>query len=259
VILQISSGIDGYNRTGNATHPHQSGTKSMVKTGSEKPKVGQEGAEALKRVRLLLLLWSMDGLDAPVKKSGKDGLTNAIKKKTEKVGDYQNVYEQLEREGAISAAGTEVRLTAQGLEKLRYELMNPAFEFPTSVGERTVNALLKWIREMGSEAIVRETNGNGSKPTISSYDEFEKVVMGAYDRLNRDFNLDGMVPIYRVRREIGERITRSGFDSWLLEMQANDLVQLLEGSVEDSASDKIEDSITTKVSGLRCYMKRLSE
>jgi hypothetical protein len=79
-----------------------------------------------------------------------------------------------------------------------------------------------------------------------------------YDSLNRDYNLDDLVPIYRMRREIGERVGRSQFNEWLLEMQANDIFQLLEGSVEDSAPDKIEDSITTKVNGLRCYVKRLT-
>jgi hypothetical protein len=43
----------------------------------------------------------------------------------------------------------------------------------------------------------------------------------------------------------------------MLEMQANDVFQLMEGSVEDSAPDKIEDSISIELVGLRCYAKRL--
>jgi hypothetical protein len=78
-----------------------------------------------------------------------------------------------------------------------------------------------------------------------------------YDRLNRDYNLDDLVPIYRMRRAIGERVGRSEFNEWLLEMQANDIFQLQGGSVEDSAADKIQDSITTEVGGLRCYAQRL--
>jgi hypothetical protein len=61
-----------------------------------------------------------------------------------------------------------------------------------------------------------------------------------------------------MRRAIGERVGRSNFNEWLLEMQAQDILQLIGGSVEDSAPDKIEDSITTKVNGLRCYVKRLT-
>ena len=40
-------------------------------------------------------------------------------------------------------------------------------------------------------------------------------------------------------------------------MQAEDIFQLEGGSVEDSAPDKIEDSITTELDGLRCYASKL--
>jgi hypothetical protein len=45
----------------------------------------------------------------------------------------------------------------------------------------------------------------------------------------------------------------------LLEMQADDILQLLEGSVEDSAQDKMADSIRTELSGFRCYAKKIQE
>jgi hypothetical protein len=78
-----------------------------------------------------------------------------------------------------------------------------------------------------------------------------------YDQLNKDYNYDNLVPIYRIRRTIGDQVTRSQFSEWMLEMQANDIFQLMEGSVEDSAPDKIEDSISIELVGLRCYAKRL--
>ena len=83
------------------------------------------------------------------------------------------------------------------------------------------------------------------------------MVLEVYDRLNRDYNLDDLVTIYRIRREIGDRISHSQFDTWLLELQANDILQLQGGSLPDSDAGKIEDSITTELSGLRCYAKRL--
>ena len=66
------------------------------------------------------------------------------------------------------------------------------------------------------------------------------------------------MPIYRIRREVGDRVSREHFNEWLLEMQANDILQLQGGSLPDSDPAKIEDSITTEVSGLRCYAKRLN-
>ncbi len=84
------------------------------------------------------------------------------------------------------------------------------------------------------------------------------MALEVYDQLNRDYNYDDLVPIYKMRRAIGDRVTRSQFSDWMLEMQANDILQLQGGGVEDDSTDKLEDSIMTKVSGLRCFAKRLN-
>jgi len=111
---------------------------------------------------------------------------------------------------------------------------------------------LKWFRENQGQGV-----SVVSAPKISSYDEFKAVALETYDQLNRDYNFDNLVPIYRIRRAIGERVTRSQFSDWLLELQSNDVLQLQTTGVEDNAPDKLEDSITTKVSGLRCYAKKI--
>jgi hypothetical protein len=79
------------------------------------------------------------------------------------------------------------------------------------------------------------------------------VALETYDQLNRDYNFDNLVPIYRIRRAIGERVTRSQFNEWLIKMQADNIFLLQESGVEDSARDKLEDSVSTPISGLRCY------
>jgi hypothetical protein len=93
---------------------------------------------------------------------------------------------------------------------------------------------------------------------IASYDDFKQVALDVYDRLNRDYNLDDLVPIYRIRREIGDRLSRSQFNEWLLEMQSNDITQLIGGEMTDITPDKAEDSIKTELGGIRYYVKRLS-
>ncbi len=95
-------------------------------------------------------------------------------------------------------------------------------------------------------------------PAISSYEEFEPVGLEVYDRLNRDYNLDDLVPIYRMRREIGERVSREMFNKWLMEMQAKDIFQLMAGEVPDITPDKRQDSLVIPGGGLRYYAKRLS-
>jgi hypothetical protein len=91
-------------------------------------------------------------------------------------------------------------------------------------------------------------NGNGKKSAIASYEDFKPVALEVYDRLNRDFNLDNLVAIYRIRREIGERVERSHFNEWLLEMQANDVLQLLDKSHDRSSFNSPRNSIPGRAS-----------
>ena len=144
------------------------------------------------------------------------------------------------------------------MQRLGEGLKSPEFQFEgNQVGSRVANALLKWLRH--SDGAVSVSNGKApAAEKIASYKKFKQVALDVYERLNRDYNLDDLVPIYRMRREMGDRVTRSHFNEWLLEMQANDLVQLQGGSLPDNDSSKIEDSIKTELSGLRCYAKRLS-
>jgi hypothetical protein len=214
------------------------------------------------KIRLLLALWDMGGTKEEVKKSE---LIKRILQTKEKAGDYQVFFEQLEEEGAITTTtknrSVKIVLADKGLQMLDAGLKSPDFESSgKQVRAKDFNTLLKWIRHF--DGVVSTSNGQ-AKPTataaaIASYEEFKPVALKVYDQLNQDYNLDNLVPIYRIRRTIGDRVTRSQFNEWLLEMQSEDILQLQGGSVEDSAPDKLEDSITTKVSGLRCYAKRLT-
>ncbi|MEM7717114.1 MAG: hypothetical protein AAF349_26785 [Cyanobacteria bacterium P01_A01_bin.68] len=226
-----------------------------------------KSSETQARTRLLLALWDLGGIKQEVKKGE---LTKRIVSKGKKVADYQSVFEELENEQAISKSKKGYCLELpKGLEVLDKNLKSTEFEFEgTIVGTWAANALLKWIHEMNcglantsnndcatvSENIVSKTD---SKSNIASYDEFKQVALQVYEQLNSDYNLDNLVPIYRIRRKIGDRTSRKQFNEWLLEMQAEDIFQLEGGSVEDSAPDKIEDSITTELDGLRCYASKL--
>lgn len=223
-------------------------------------KTGLKGTEAQKKTCTLLALWDLGAEKTEVKKGE---LTKRVQRTNEKAGDYKSVFEQLEKEGAITIAKnnrlTQYSLTEQGLQMLGEGLKNPKFEYDTSVGAKTINALLKWIRQMdGAVSTTLTTAGESAISPIASYEEFKVAALAVYDQLNRNYNLDDLVPIYRIRREVGDRVSREHFNEWLLEMQANDILQLQGGSLPDSDPAKIEDSITTEVSGLRCYAKRLN-
>ena len=218
--------------------------------------------DAKAKVRVLLNLWDLSGGKIPVKKGD---LTKRIVRTKETSVRYRDVLGELQEAGAIVYSlvnrVTRVELSAKGKEVLADGLKSAdsLFEFDgAQIGTRLGNALLKWIQHQDGATNVAVETGKKDGGAIASYEEFMSVAIDVYDRLNRDYNFDDLVPIYRMRREIGEKVSRSQFNEWLLEMQANDIFQLVEGSVEDSAPDKIEDSITTKVNGLRCYVKRLA-
>lgn len=211
------------------------------------------------QTRILLALWT---LEEATKSELKASLVR--KRETETVAVYEKrqaeclkLIAQLDKENAFVTQHNKISLSETGLELLDQGLSTSEFVFEAQIGAKTANALLRWIRQRGDRSVVT-ANGKAIGKTIASYDEFKMIALEVFDRLNRDFNMDNLVPIYRIRREIGDRVSRSQFDEWLLEMQANDIWQLLEGTVEDSAPDKIEDSVVTRVSGLRCYATRLA-
>jgi len=217
------------------------------------------------QTRILLNLWALD--DSPVAKS------NFIPKGKA----YAIALDQLVENGELSktpkSKSVDVYAIAEsGKRKLSAGLMDESFCISGSViGSKTTNAILQWFRQNASDPAdaqsVRATNAssngssngykNGSVTEIDSYELFEKKTLATYDRLNQDYNLDNLVPIYRIRRELGDRLPRQKFNEWLLEVQSNDLVQLMASDQAQVTSDQMEDSITIPGAGTRFFMKRL--
>ncbi|MCG6138048.1 MAG: hypothetical protein MET45_26030 [Nostoc sp. LLA-1] len=224
-------------------------------------KSGLQGRESQATTLTLLALWDLGGLKAEVKKSD---LTKRIIRTHEKAKDYQGIFEGLQQAGAIAIAihkrVTNISLTDKGVQMLGEGLQSHDFQFEGyQVGAKVANALVQWIRQKKGAAIASVTpEQKAQENAIASYDEFKSVVLEVYDKLNQNHSLDDLVPIYRLRREIGDRVSRTDFNTWLLEMQKNDIIQLIGGEMTDITPDKAEDSITTKLSGLRYYAKRLS-
>ena len=207
------------------------------------------------KTRVLLVIWALGGIGNVVGK----GKIQPLTRTKEKSADYDEIFAALELEEAIALTKYKggkiksVALTQVGYGLLGNWLRSPDFEFEgTQIGAKMGNYLVRWIANISNAPVVAE-----SAPKIASYDEFKVVALETYDQLNRDYNFDNLVPIYRIRRAIDERVTRSQFSEWMLEMQSSDVLQLQGGGVEDDAPDKLEDSIMTKVSGLRCFAKRI--
>lgn len=217
------------------------------------------------QTRILLNLWALDDRTPVAKKHFFPGKA------------YTSALNQLEEEGAVEAkkfgSYSRYAITESGEGQLAAGLKNDKFTFSTSIGSKTTNAILQWLRQnsgaqtthtptasssnIESKDHSRNGHSNGSVPEISSYEAFAETTLETYDRLNQDYNLDNLVPIYRIRRELGDRLPRKKFNEWLLEIQANDLVQLMASDQAQVTSDQMEDSITIPGAGTRFFIKRL--
>ncbi|NET73680.1 MAG: hypothetical protein F6K62_22880 [Sphaerospermopsis sp. SIO1G2] len=211
------------------------------------------------QTRLLLALWDLGGSEQKVAR-GK--LTKRIVSKGQKMSDYQGILQDLELQGAIIVAkkgsGVSYTLTSPiGLEVLGAGLRSDEFKFKEgkTIGTWVANSLLRWFRQFD---VVVDKPVIADEAVISYYEEFQALVLEVYDKLNSNYNLDDLVPIFQIRREIGKRVSREKFNKWLVEMQADDILQLIAGEIPDFSNDKREDSISIPGTQLRSYAKRLS-
>ncbi|MEC4891943.1 MAG: hypothetical protein SAL07_01550 [Oscillatoria sp. PMC 1051.18] len=221
--------------------------------------ISLQSFEEQAQTRLLLYLWDLGGIEQEVKKGD---LNKKLIRGKEKSAKYSSIYDRLEEAGAIARKkkgnSFTVSLTNRGLQMLAAGLQAPEFQFGgNQVGSAVANGLLKWIRSLDGGISISEQETPKATP-IDSYDEFKQLTLDVYDRLNRDYNLENLVPIYRIRREIGDRITRSNFNQWLRQMQAQGIFLLQGGEMLDITPDKAEDSIKTSLGELRYYATHLN-
>ncbi len=155
-------------------------------------------------VRLLLVLWHLS-LDGPeVRKGDLNGRFSG------RTAEAREACASLVSTGAIeaSANGNFLTLTDAGKSLLAAALAGDGveFKFEAQIGAKMATALLEWIRSnsVSSAAPVAKSAGSA----IESYEAFKVVALETFDRLNRDFNMDNLVPIYRIRREIGEKVKK---------------------------------------------------
>ncbi|MBW4541188.1 MAG: hypothetical protein KME43_18930 [Myxacorys chilensis ATA2-1-KO14] len=226
----------------------------------ETEKTGLRGTEAQARTRLLLALWDMGGAD--IKKG--ELMARVVARPKEKTSSYQPILSQLEKEQAIAISGKRIQvisLSNKGMQLLDQGLKNAEFTFDASIGARTANALLKWIRASNDSAVrIAETNGNGSngkvKAEISSYDEFKTEALKMFEELNKGCNYSGLVPIWHMRQEMGNCIGRTEFNNWIMNMQADQLFYLQTGEAIGATEEQKRNSIESEIRGLLFYISQ---
>jgi hypothetical protein len=196
--------------------------------------------------QFLLVLWDEGG--AEIRK----GVVN--KRFSGRVAAANVACAGLVESGAIvrSPDGKFLTLTDGGKAVLAGALAGGEFKFGGQIGARLANALLKWFRS----GVVPVGAAKVAEP-IGSYEVFKGVALEVFDRLDRDFNMDNLVPIYRIWREIGERVSRSEFEQWLLEMQSSKIFQLIGGEMPGLTPEIAQDSVKTVLGSIRYYVKHV--
>lgn len=150
-------------------------------------------------------------------------------------------------------------LLPQGRHRLIENLANEELSFFSVLGPKTTNGLLKVFRELSHSGTISTKNGtqNGNGHAIGSYKDFSSFVLDFCRKIDIEDNLDGLIPIYRVRREVGKTIDREQFDNWLFELQADNQLQMMGDDLSDTPQDQKDDSVRIPGGNLRFYIKLL--
>jgi hypothetical protein len=205
---------------------------------------------------LLLALWDIGASKTEVMKSQ---VTRRIVSKNQKVADYQGIFDQLEKEGAIAIAKNKFFLSPKGVELLGESLKHPEVKFEgTIVGTWVANALVRWISQMDGSVNTPAAQAKTKEKAIASYDKFKPEILALFEKLDKSYNYSGLVPIWHLRRELGERIGRDEFTNWMMQMQGEQLFYLQSGEARGATDDQKRDSITDDVRGLLFFASQPS-
>ena len=87
-------------------------------------------------------------------------------------------------------------------------------------------------------------------PKITSQSNFDKEAMKELKFLDKQGNHKKLVPIYELRRRLGDRVSRTEFNNMLLEMHAKGKIELMSGSFPDITPDKVADSVKSRLGSM---------
>ena len=213
------------------------------------------------KTRLMLALWE---LGANEQKVAKGKLRKRVVSKGQKITDYQGILEDLQEQGAITILkkGSAISYTLNspiGLDVLGAGLRSDEFEFESgkTIGTWVANALLRWFRQVGVVVNKTVVLDNGVKvEVIGSYEEFKLEILGLFDKLDKSYSHAGLVPIWQIRKEVGNRLQRDQFNTWIMDMQAEQLLYLQSGEARGATEEQKQDSINSEIRGLLFFASK---
>jgi hypothetical protein len=193
--------------------------------------------------RFLLGLWSFGGVGVAVKQGD---LMKVVRLGKERVADFAPIVADLVADGSIvveSVGRSKVfRLLAVGVDRLRAGVLSPEFEFEGAVvGTRFVSPLLKFMREVVAIAPIAAEVVPVEK--IEDYEAFKPILLDTYRELLSRFNYNRLVPIYQIRRELGDRVDRETFNQWIIQAHKDDVLEMMDCGARNITPDEIADSV----------------
>jgi hypothetical protein len=202
-------------------------------------------------VRVLLVLWEFGD------KAIAQGLLN------KQIGgkdtaDKNKAREKLIETGAIIEVSTPKKvkaftLTDLGTTLLAKSLVEDGFLFEgKTMGTKIANVLLKWVRSQPKHLSAVKA----AVSAIESYEAFKVVALEVYDRLNKEHVHSGLVPIWQARQEIGNALSRTQFNDWIMQMQAEQIFYLQTGEALGATESQKRDSLETDIRGLLFYISQ---
>ncbi|MFM6308725.1 MAG: hypothetical protein ACKPGB_10710, partial [Dolichospermum sp.] len=63
-------------------------------------------------------------------------------------------------------------------------------------------------------------------------------------------------PIWQIRKEVGNRLQRDQFNTWIMDMQAEQLLYLQSGEARGATEEQKQDSINSEIRGLLFFASK---
>lgn len=211
------------------------------------------------KIRLLLALWDLGGTQQEVSKGL---LAKRIVPKGKKVADYQGIFEELQKQGAIAISKKGYSMASpKGLEVLGEGLKDSDFKFEgTIVAAWAANALVKWISQI--DVAVASTSalvhGKSARDAIASYEDFKPEILNLFEDLNATKAYSGLVPIWHLRDALGKRVSPDNFNTWMMAMQSEQVFYLQSGEARGATEEQKKNSINSEIRGLLFFASKPS-
>jgi vacuolar-type H+-ATPase subunit I/STV1 len=142
------------------------------------------------------------------------------------VKSLSETLQKLEKNERVKTLENTVKVLSETLQKL----------------EESVNVLSETLRQSLDRGGIMQESGKTVKK-ISSYEEFKEIVLEAYQRLDNEYNYAGVVPIYAIRRDIGDRVSRSQFSEWMFQLRQEKTLYFYVCQDLPTSEDQLRDSI----------------